>query len=537
MDNVKYEIIQRLFHYFLLCSDYELYFAHERIYYMKKTLAVLLSLIAAISSMILPVKADIIKGDVNGDGKITSLDSMIVQRAAVGLITLNENQKTAADCNNDNRVTNIDSLYILRYAVGIRVPAFDKPVIDETDVDTDTEEKPSEDDRDTDKPKTEGTDTDTKVQIETADEPEVIKDTNDKPDEVKDTADTPEEVTETNDKPDEKSETPDEPDSIKPDSTESDTEEPSPDESDTDEPYEEKPMLYLPEKITINCGDRTTLNPQVINGSDEGLTYYFEYDGAISYDGTGETVLEVSYASGLLKGYHPGTDHVVVTASNGLTAECDVTVVNNKTEKTIHVGDHTLKLTKEIMIYNDCYSESYDFYDLYGLVVHSTAEPGITADQWYSMWNNGKVDACVHAFLDDKGVYQYLPFEQRGWHAGYPVNNTRLSFEICEPAGFYYDENWEITDYDVEKQQAYFDKVWENATVFAAYLIYKYDIDEDNIISHYEANLLGIGTKHNDPDHWFILHDKTMDDFREDVWKLLDEDIYETDEIIICSLE
>ena len=45
---------------------------------MKKTLAVLLSLIAAISSMILPVKADIIKGDVNGDGKITSLDSMIV---------------------------------------------------------------------------------------------------------------------------------------------------------------------------------------------------------------------------------------------------------------------------------------------------------------------------------------------------------------------------------------------------------------------------------------------------------------------------
>ncbi len=380
----------------------------------------------------------------------------------------------------------------------MKLPVTDEPDTDVTDTDT----------PDTDETDTDVTDTDTPV----TDEPDT------------DVTDTDIPVT-------------DEPDTDVTDTDTPDTDETDTDVTDTDNNDKKEPMLYLPPQITINCGDRTTLNPKVINGSDEGLTYYFDYDGAISYDGTGEMVLEVSYASGLLKGYHPGTDHVVVTASNGLTAECDVTVVNNKTVKTIHVGDHTLKVTKEIMIYNDCYSQSYDFTNIFGLVVHSTAEPGKMADYWYPKWNKGGTPACVHAFLDDKGVYQYLPFEQRGWHAGYPVNDTRIDFEICEPAGFYYDENWEITDYDVKKQQAYFDKIWENATVFSAYLVYKYGFDEENIISHYEAGQLGIGTNHKDPDHWFILHGKTMDDFREDVWKLLEEDIYETEEVIIGSLE
>ena len=482
---------------------------------MKKAIAAILTGTVIISSLLLPAQADIIKGDVNGDGKVTSADSLLVQRSAIGLKKLNDRQNEAADFNVDGKVTIIDALYILREAVnlGTNKPVINEPTTDEPTTDEPTTDEPTSDEPVDDKSTPNVTDVDkSDTDIPVTDEPDT---------DVTDT-DTP--VT-------------DEPDTDVTDTDTPDTDETDTDVTDTDNNDKKEPMLYLPPQITINCGDRTTLNPKVINGSDEGLTYYFDYDGAISYDGTGETVLEVSYASGLLKGYHPGTDHVVVTASNGLTAECDVTVVNNKTVKTIHVGDHTLKVTKEIMIYNDCYSQSYDFTNIFGLVVHSTAEPGKMADYWYPKWNKGGTPACVHAFLDDKGVYQYLPFEQRGWHAGYPVNDTRIDFEICEPAGFYYDENWEITDYDVKKQQAYFDKIWENATVFSAYLVYKYGFDEENIISHYEAGQLGIGTNHKDPDHWFILHGKTMDDFREDVWKLLEEDIYETEEVIIGSLE
>ncbi len=386
---------------------------------MKKFISTILSASVILSLSTLSAFADsFLKGDINGDGKVSSADALLVQRHTVGLTKLNDVQQASADYNNDGKITNVDALLILRSTINLNVP-----------------------------------------------------------------------------------------------------------------------MLYLPSEITINCGDRTTLNPKVINGSDKGLTYTYTFDGAVSDDGTGEPVLEVSYASGLVKGYHLGTDHVVVKASNGLTAECNVTVVNNKTEKIIHVGEHTLKSTKEIMIYNDCYSETYDFDNILGLVVHSTAEPGIKADQWYSMWNKGGTPACVHAFLDDEGVYQYLPFEQTAWHAGIPVNDTRIDFEICEPAGFEYDKNWNITKYNTEEQQKYFDKIWENATVYAAYLAYTYDFDTDQIISHYEAGQMGIGTKHNDPDHWFIFHNKTMDDFRNDVEQLLNEEIYETEETIIGSLE
>ena len=54
-------------------------------------------------------------GDVNSDNKITAKDSMLIQRHAVHLITLDETQLKAADVNGDGRVTNKDALAILIY--------------------------------------------------------------------------------------------------------------------------------------------------------------------------------------------------------------------------------------------------------------------------------------------------------------------------------------------------------------------------------------------------------------------------------------
>lgn len=384
---------------------------------MKKTLAAIISAALLISSAAYAASADeILAGDVNGDGKVSSADSLLVQRYTIGLTKLDDSRLEAADFNGDGKITNLDALQILRSTINL-----------------------------------------------------------------------------------------------------------------------DSPTLYIPSKITLNCGDRTTLNPKILNGSNDNIKYTYSFTGVISDDGTNEPVLEMSN-NGQIKAYHPGVDTVTVRASNGLSAKCEITVVNDKTEKNIHVGEHTLKVTKEMMIYNDCYNETYDFNNIYGLVVHSTAEPGVKADEWYSLWNKTGTPAAVHAFLDDEGVYQYLPFEQTAWHAGPPVNYTRIDFEICEPAGFGYDENWNIINYDADAQQEYFDKIWENATVYAAYLAYTYDFDTDKIISHYEAGQLGIGTNHDDPDHWFVFHNKTMDDFRNDVAQLLQENIYETEEVAVGSL-
>ena len=279
------------------------------------------------------------------------------------------------------------------------------------------------------------------------------------------------------------------------------------------------PVIKFPD-LTVACGDRFYFDAKIVPPSEGiGVTFEYETDDAESTDGSGEWVLDFTN-TGKVKAHHPGKSVVTVTASNGLTAKCTVTVVDQITKQTIHVGDNTLNVTKHIMTKNDAYNETDDFEKLDGIVIHSTATPGVMADRWYKAWNKPNTDAAVHAFLDDKGVYQYLPFEQIAWHAGKPCNRTYIDFEICEPSGFYYSNNV-MTDYDVKAQQDYFDKIWKNATIYTAYLCTKYGLSSDDILSHAEVGRLGIGTNHGDPDHWFIKHNKTMDGFRKEVKRLM----------------
>ena len=60
-------------------------------------------------------------GDVNGDNKITAKDSMVIQRYAVHLVQLTDDQLKAADINKDGKATNKDALSILRFTVGYKV--------------------------------------------------------------------------------------------------------------------------------------------------------------------------------------------------------------------------------------------------------------------------------------------------------------------------------------------------------------------------------------------------------------------------------
>ncbi len=129
------------------------------------------------------------------------------------------------------------------------------------------------------------------------------------------------------------------------------------------------------------------------------------------------------------------------------------------------------------------------------------------AERWFDLWNKPGVTKCVHAFVDDKGVYQYLPWDMRGWHAGGSANNTHIGFEICEPK--------DLND------KEYFQKAWKNAIELAVFLCEEFDLSPDTIIGHYEGHKKGIASNHADPGHWFPRHGKSMDDFREDVKRAL----------------
>lgn len=58
-----------------------------------------------------------ILGDLNGDGRVSTLDAFIVQRSVVGMQTLDSEQKINADVDFDGKIASLDSLYIQRKAV------------------------------------------------------------------------------------------------------------------------------------------------------------------------------------------------------------------------------------------------------------------------------------------------------------------------------------------------------------------------------------------------------------------------------------
>ena len=68
-----------------------------------------------------PDKQTDVLGDIDGDGKISAKDSLLVQRYVIKLKELDENQLKSADVNADGKVTNKDALSILRYTIGYKV--------------------------------------------------------------------------------------------------------------------------------------------------------------------------------------------------------------------------------------------------------------------------------------------------------------------------------------------------------------------------------------------------------------------------------
>ena len=166
-----------------------------------------------------------------------------------------------------------------------------------------------------------------------------------------------------------------------------------------------------------------------------------------------------------------------------------------------------MNLIKSYITKNDCYKDGRKIVPK-GIMVHSTATPGVMAEDWFSRWNRGNLDVAVHAFVDDDVVCQHLPWNHRAWHCAYSGNNTHIAFEMCEP-----------TDWKTNK--AYFKKCYTNAVELTAFLCKKYNLTEKQVISHKEGYKKGIASNHGDPDHWWKNFGYNMDKFRADVKKAL----------------
>ena len=192
-----------------------------------------------------------------------------------------------------------------------------------------------------------------------------------------------------------------------------------------------------------------------------------------------------------------------------------------------------MNLHKLLLTNNACYKVGRTITPR-GIMVHSTGannpnlkryvgpDDGLLGkNQYNNHWNTDKPggrQVCVHAFIGKLAdgtiaAYQTLPWNMRGWHCGSGAqgsgNDTHISFEICED---------NLTD------AAYFNAVYKEAVELCAYLCKQYGIRPERpyLICHSEGHELGIASNHGDVMHWFPKHGKSMDTFRAEVKRLLE---------------
>jgi N-acetyl-anhydromuramyl-L-alanine amidase AmpD len=183
-------------------------------------------------------------------------------------------------------------------------------------------------------------------------------------------------------------------------------------------------------------------------------------------------------------------------------------------------------LNTKFMTRNDCYTSNKKIIPK-GIMIHSTATPGIMAKMWFERWNKSfekkeiQRQVCVHAFVDDLEIWQYLPWDHRGWHAGGSANNTHIGIEICEPSGFSYSGS-KMIGYDIKSNERYFNEALKNAISLCVYLCKIYNLTEKDIICHSEGFKKSIASNHMDVMHWFPKHNMDMDSFRLEIKKHLD---------------
>ena len=187
-----------------------------------------------------------------------------------------------------------------------------------------------------------------------------------------------------------------------------------------------------------------------------------------------------------------------------------------------------MKLVKSILTKNPCYTAGRTI-AVKGLMLHSIGCPQPSASVFVKNWNSASYDrACVHGFIDanDGTVYQTLPWNSRGWHAGGGANNTHIGVEMCEPNCITYTGGSSFTCSDKAKAQAMAKRTYASAVELFAMLCKKYNLDpmaDGVVISHREGHARGIASNHGDPEHlWRGLGlSYTMNTFRADVKKAM----------------
>lgn len=175
-----------------------------------------------------------------------------------------------------------------------------------------------------------------------------------------------------------------------------------------------------------------------------------------------------------------------------------------------------------------------------GDVNHSfgCAQPNISVA--YKIMNTAKAGWAVAAILGDfhlgEGKIRVcLPYDakkktvRRNWGVGSGKkgswNNTRIQWEVLEPAGHTYAGGTMI-GYDAEKNRGYFERMWKLLVAWNVYVADMMGFTAATINDHAESYKAGMGGNHADMGQWLPKHGKSMDALRAEVTAILTAPAY-----------
>ena len=186
----------------------------------------------------------------------------------------------------------------------------------------------------------------------------------------------------------------------------------------------------------------------------------------------------------------------------------------------------SVEIVKAYCVNNACYKAGKSL-NVKGLMLHSVGCPQPSAQTFVNQFNvnnpGGNRNVCVHAFVDANTgvVYQTLPWDMVGWHAGGSANGTHIGVELCEPDCIKYTGGSTFTCSDKSRAQSQLRTAYNAAVKLFAYLCKQFNLNplaNGVIISHAEGHKMGVASGHGDPDHLFSqLGMYSMDGFRRDV--------------------
>lgn len=167
-----------------------------------------------------------------------------------------------------------------------------------------------------------------------------------------------------------------------------------------------------------------------------------------------------------------------------------------------------------------------------GCVNHSVGCAQPKADVFFNSMNKTSAQWGVNAILGDfhlgEGrILVTMDLKARPWGCGSGKkgswNNTKIQWEVCEPAGHTYAGGTMIA-YDTAKNQAYFDRMWKMLVAWNVYCVVKLGYPVSGISDHAESYRAGYGSNHSDMGQWLPKHGKSMDALRAEVQAILENE-------------